>query len=174
MLTFLNFLIVIINGYSWKKIFVSEFVVFMLSGTSKVTFLWTGCSKGCTPPCVCLCDEGLSEKSRLVGFVFCSLYTSSQLRDKTDKSTPFPPPPHLPLLVSSFSVLLFTISFFPHPFNTLCWGWLSDGKWPSMEVNFLTTSIPPLQQSHKPKDTFSALSKCTFYTWGLNTTKGAS
>lgn len=61
--------------------------------------------------------EGLSEKSRLAEFVFCSSYTSSQLRDKTDKSTPPLFPPHLTLLVSSFLfILLYVSSLSPLPF----------------------------------------------------------
>lgn len=148
-----------------------------------MTFLWTECTRGCAPPrvCVrageCLCDAGLSEKSRLVEFVFCSLYTSSQLRDMTDKSTP-PLPPHLPLLVSSFLFLLLCVSSLsPLPFTLLGWGWLFYWKWPSSDVNFLTTSSPPLQQSPKPKGQFffflfflhlsSAKPKCTLYTWGF-------
>lgn len=95
-----------------------------------MTFLWTEGKKGMrTSPCVyvwggeCLCDEGLSEKSRLVEFVFCSLYISSQLRDKTDKSAPpfsslrrtypFSCPPFLSSsLVSSLYALLPSSSFY--------------------------------------------------------------
>lgn len=87
--------------------------------------------KGSAPPrlCVqggeCLCGVGLSEKSWLVKFVFCSLYTSSQLRDKTDKSTPPLSPPHLPLLESPFIFLLCWVSSLspsslPLPFTILC------------------------------------------------------
>lgn len=107
----------------------------------------------------CLCDEGLSEKSRLVEFVFCSLYTSSQLRDKTDKPAPPLPPPHLPFLASSFLSLLFGVSSLSSlPFILLlpCSAGVdfSYWKWPSSDVNFLTTSSPLLQQSHKPKGHF--------------------
>lgn len=103
----------------------------------------------------CLCDEGLSEKSRLVEFVFCSPYTPSQLRDMTDKSTT-PLPPHLPLHVSCFLWLLLCVSSLSALLFTLGWGWgrLLYWKWPSSDVNFLTTSSPPLQQSHKPKGQF--------------------
>lgn len=74
-----------------------------------------GHKRHCTSPWVCacvwggecLCDEGLSEKSRLVELVFCSLYISSQLRDKTDKSTPPFPPPSSP---TPFCVLLSYLS----------------------------------------------------------------
>ena len=95
-----------------------------------MTFLWAECTKGRAPPCgcvrarvgECLCDEGLSEKSRLVEFVFCSLYTRSQLRDKTDKSTP-------PLLLLTYPslfppplCLLFILSSLPLPFTELLLG----------------------------------------------------
>lgn len=95
----------------------------------KVIFLWMGATKAYHPPvCVygevdCLRDEGLSDKSRLVGLVFCSLYISSQLRDKADKSaSPFPTssssytPSCVLLSYLPLWCLLFMLSSLPLPF----------------------------------------------------------
>lgn len=151
MVSDLNFTILIINASSCNIYVLSYvlgfcvsvcmcrcrcvFVVFMLSGTFKGIPRWhffeQSARKGSAPPrlCVqggeCLCGVGLSEKSWLVKFVFCSLYTSSQLRDKTDKSTPPLSPPHLPLLESPFIFLLCWVSSLspsslPLPFTILC------------------------------------------------------
>lgn len=78
----------------------------------------------------CLRDEGLSEKSWLVGLVFCSLYISSQLRDKADKSAPpFPTSSssHTPSCVRLSYLLLWCLLFnavlpFLLLFSMLCWG----------------------------------------------------
>lgn len=64
----------------------------------------------CTGRWVYLCYEGLYEMSRVAEFVFCSLYISSQLSDKTDKSAPPSPPLHLLLLLSSFLVSFFFLN----------------------------------------------------------------
>lgn len=68
----------------------------------------------------CLCDKGLSEKSRLVEFVFCSLYTWSQLGDKIDKCAPPSSLSYLPLPLSSFLFLyLYILLFYSLSFTIL-------------------------------------------------------
>lgn len=110
------------------------FVVFMPSVTfkkkSQGDISLNGGHKSVPPPCLCvygevdcLRDEGLSDKSRLVGLVFCSLYISSQLRDKADKSaSPFPTssssytPSCVLLSYLPLWCLLFMLSSLPLPF----------------------------------------------------------
>lgn len=114
---------------------------------------------------------GLSEKSRLVEFVFCSLYTSSQLRDMTDKSAS--PPPRCVLL--SFPpplCLLFILPSFHPTLLGLTFVLEMTFQWCELLHNIKPDAATKSQSQSRVLfflflHLSSAKSKCTFSTWGF-------